>query len=241
MHQIEMTSHCDLRCKYCPSPDIQDGKYKHLGGRDARHMTEAHFRRALEWAVWGMYNRPRPELNLAGTGESTIHPNFIEFVRLARKTIGWKPILTLPTNGISMTKEKAEVLAECKVEVFVSLHQPARAAKGVQLLKEAGCLFGVSHDASLNPIDWAGQVEWDPGGKAANQGNLCPWLEEQRVIALSDGRISVCSLDGTSEGVIGHVDMEPGSIKTAPYKHCKNCHQAVSVTGGWRQKEGVPE
>lgn len=41
IHQIEMTSRCNLRCRYCPSPHLPRPKID---------MTEAYYKQSLRWA-----------------------------------------------------------------------------------------------------------------------------------------------------------------------------------------------
>lgn len=261
LHQIEVTSACDLRCVFCPSKDIVDGVYaekdadgKIVGGRRGEHMSRKNYLRALEWTAWSVANG-KDEINLAGTGETTIHPDFLEYMRLARECVGPRVRLFLTTNGISMTLEKAKVLKELNVAVWVSLHQPARASMGIQHLKDAGFSMGgkllpgweeqqggVSCDEVMGPMNWAGQVRFAPAEKAraTNQGAQCPWMSEQRIMVMSDGRITTCSLDASGGGVIGHVDDVPGSLQIRPYELCKTCHQRIdaSTPSGWNQKEG---
>src|SRR5262245_27520539 len=97
LHQIEITSRCNLRCVYCVHPHMPRAK---------EDMTEEVFLQSLKWAkhfhtvgtrvpggdVW-----KQKELNLAGIGESTIHPRFVEFIHLARDIVGPDMFLTLAT------------------------------------------------------------------------------------------------------------------------------------------------
>ena len=64
IHQIEMTSRCNLRCRYCAHPTM---------ARVKADMDDATFAKALLWAR----QLPSHELNLAGIGESTMHPEFV--------------------------------------------------------------------------------------------------------------------------------------------------------------------
>src|SRR3990167_4554438 len=92
IHQIEITSHCNLRCVYCPSPNL---------GRPKVHMDRPTFERSLAWAK-ALHDRSpgQPELNLAGIGESTLHPFFQEYIERARAVMGWDIEFVLATNGL---------------------------------------------------------------------------------------------------------------------------------------------
>src|SRR6267143_5078655 len=63
IHQIEVTTHCNLRCIHCPHP-IQ----AQLRHQEPRHMDRKTFERAIEWAA--ALNDPtdpmREELSLTG-------------------------------------------------------------------------------------------------------------------------------------------------------------------------------
>lgn len=231
IHQIEITSRCNLRCVYCPSPSIVAGKYPN---RPAVDMKRYHFERALLWVEFYRRWGGQPELNLAGIGESTLHPEFVDFVRMARRVMGDEGHIVFATNGILCDEIMVKDLAKYKVRVWVSLHRPEKAARAVELYKKYGLLVGVSIDPSVNSNDWAGQVDWHRSGNEFP----CPWLNEGRLFVLSDGRISRCCLDAQGVGILGHVDDPIGSIETSPYSLCMKCYQTID-SPTWDQKRGV--
>lgn len=231
IHQIEISSRCNLRCVYCPSPDIVSGKYPR---RAAIDMSAENFERALEWVAFYVRRESQTELNLAGIGESTLHPEFPDFVRLARRAIGPSGKLVFATNGIGCNEEMVREISPYKPEVWVSLHRPEKASLAVELYKKYGLLFGVSIDPSVNANDWAGQVDWHRSGEVLP----CPWMNLGRVFVLSDGRISRCCLDAQGIGMLGHVDDPIGSIETSPYPLCMNCYQKID-SPEWDQAKGV--
>jgi hypothetical protein len=218
IHQIEITSRCNLKCSYCPSPNL---------GRPKVDMTNSVFDRALQWVKHYVAIGKQNELNLAGIGESTIHPQFIDFLARAR---GMFPTIKIifATNGIQITEEQVAQMAPYNPEVWVSLHQPKKAAEAVSLYRKYDLLKGISIDPSVNANDWAGQVKWKndfPGDMA------CQWLRSGKVMVMADGRITTCCLDATGAGVIGHVDDQIGSIQSKPYDLCKTCHQEIGIVG----------
>jgi hypothetical protein len=227
LHQIEVTSRCNLACSYCPNPKL---------GRPKVDMTRAHFERALEWVRYYVGRRRQVELNLTGIGESTLHPDFPLFVRLAREAVGFNVKITIPTNGISMTVELADAVAPYAPQFWVSLHQPRKAALGVQILGDRGLLAGCSAEPAVKPNDWAGQVDLGPI-RPAPRYLPCFWIRMGAAMAMADGRITTCCLDSTGIGVIGHVDDEIGSLRTQPYELCRKCYQALEVAG-WDQDAG---
>jgi hypothetical protein len=173
IHQIEMTSRCQLRCKYCTHPKMP---------RPKMDMDDATYRKALDWAKFFQQRRPHPELNLAGIGESTLHPEFVRNVHWAREAVGPYVNLVLATNGLLMTDELALAIAPARPMVWVSLHRPERAGPAVEALKHAGIFCGTSSDPSLAAVDWAGQVKWHV---SAPKGAPCPWIQNSMVMVMA--------------------------------------------------------
>jgi hypothetical protein len=226
VHQIEITSRCNLKCAYCTHPTMSRPKID---------MTRAHYERALEWVAHFVNGGTQHELNLAGIGESTMHGHFVEYVALAREVVGPSVKLVFATNGVVHDEAMIAALAPYKPEVWVSLHRPEKAAKAATLYKKYGMLHGMTIDPAVNANDWAGQVKWhnDTPGQIP-----CQWLREGKIFVLADGRISRCCLDASGIGIIGHVDDPIGSIKTSPYELCKACYQSITVDG-WDQRLGT--
>lgn len=219
LHQIEITSRCNLRCRYCAHPKMPRAK---------QDMEGQIFVTALARVEWFGEHYGQRELNLAGIGESTMHHNFVEMARLARFLLTDSFKLVLATNGVAMTQELADELARLKVRVFVSLHRPEKAGPAVEMLRKAGCLAGVSADPSIAATNWAGQVDWYV---SANERE-CPWIRQGWAIVLSDGRIATCSFDGQgTDGIIGTVQDDPSSLRVKPYSLCRSCDQQISVEG----------
>lgn len=224
MHQIEVSSQCNLRCVYCTSPTL---------GREKVNMDGYTFLRALEWVKHFVKEGTQGELNLAGIGESQLNPEFPEFVKLARQALGWGQRLLFTTNGILMTPEFITATKPYGLKVYVSLHRPEKAKLAVDLLKDAGMLIGVSTDPATGAIDWAGQVKWQMSKEIL--GTPCDWSHQGWAMTLADGRISSCCLDSDGSGVIGHVKDAPGSVEGRPYRLCKACHLDCGVEG-WRDR-----
>ncbi len=211
IHQVELTSRCNLRCRYCVHSKMP---------RPKMDMAMDIFEQVL-YLVRGFVSRgTQHELNLCGIGESTIHPQFSEMVHLAREMLPGID-LTMATNGVGMTKEIASTLAAKGVRVWASLHRPEKAALAVEMLKKVGVLAGVSVDPSLASVNWAGQVDWH----VSAQPTRCMWLANGMAIAWSDGRIGTCSFDGQgTDGVIGTVWDDPDNLTIKPYSLCAGCH-----------------
>lgn len=222
IHQIEMTSRCNLRCKYCVHPTM---------GRSKADMDDATYRQTLtkvtELLARQPAHRKQKELNLAGIGESTMHPEFIRNVAWAREAVGDAVDLIIATNGLLMTDAMAQALVPMHPKVWVSMHRPEKAGPAVEALKRAGLLSGVSADPSVASVNWAGQVDWfvsTPG-----KGSLCPWVRRGMVFVMSDGRVARCCFDGKGDDTIGTVWDSFPEMRTSPFSLCATCHHDVGV------------
>ena len=240
VHQLELTSVCNLACTYCLQNTKHNEGLNKFGTevRPRMHMDERVFQRALAW-VGHFRNNPEQhiELNLAGVGESTLHPQFVDFVRRARGVIGDDVPLTVTTNGILVTDDLARAVKPYNLRFFVSLHRPEKAGRAVEILRAHGLLEGVSTDPSLAAIDWAGQVRWHV---SAPEGRACPWIRLGWAFVMADGRVSTCCLDGSGTGVVAHVDDDPAAARVAPYDLCAACDQEVGVVGYEQYPRGKP-
>jgi len=65
IHQIELTSECNLACKYCPHPKMK---------REKNHMSLETYAKALEHVKYFKQFANQPELSLTGLGEPLMHP-----------------------------------------------------------------------------------------------------------------------------------------------------------------------
>lgn len=197
-------------------------------------MTREIFERSLAWVRFFVGNGTQRELNLAGIGESTIHPEFPLFVRLAREAVGPAIKIIFATNGIDHNEEMVKAIAPYRPQVFVSLHRPEKAGRAIEMYKKYDLLVGVSADPSINGNTWAGQVDWVESG----QKMRCQWLQDGKAMVMSDGRITSCCLDSSGAGVVGNVSDPIGSAMSRPYKLCVGCYQTID-NPAWDQKAGV--
>jgi hypothetical protein len=214
VHQIEVTTFCNLRCVYCPSPKLEQHR-----GQPKRHMDLAVFERALWWA------RRLPnqgELSITGIGETLLHPQWQELMAMARRALPTN-FINFSTNGLLLDDAACEVLKRHRIQVYVSLHRPEKAGPAIEAARRAGIYLQENASAATSAFDWAGQVPWHVSAPAAP----CEWLKRGWVNILVDGRISTCCLDAAGAGVVGHVDDDVGSVSVKPYSLCDGCHLVV--------------
>lgn len=217
IHQIELSSHCNLRCVYCPSPNLEK-----MRDQPAQHMKPTTFARALAWAKYFESKSTQKELALTGIGEAILHPNFAECLRLARQVLPHNRI-TVSTNGLAFTDELAKEIAPFKPEVYVSLHRPEKAGPAIEIAKRYGIYKASNNAFATSAFDWAGQLDWHVSAPK----NPCGYLFAGWVVVLVDGRITTCCLDASGVGVVGTVSDDPGSLRITPYKLCLTCHETI--------------
>jgi hypothetical protein len=189
-------------------------------------MSAEHYSKALAWAKVFVKKFDQHELNLAGIGESTMHPDFVRNVFLAREAVGDSCDLVLATNGLLVTDQLAAAIAAARPRVFVSLHRPEKAGPAIEALKRAGILAGVSADPSVAATNWAGQVKWHVSVTGTRN---CQWVIPGAFMVMADGRITRCSLDSSGVGVLGTLEDDLLTLRTSPYELCRTCDQNVGV------------
>lgn len=221
IHQIELTSRCNLRCKYCLHPTMKRAKVD---------MDTDTLGSTLAWVKHFQRQGSQGELNLAGIGESTMHEHFIPCLQAIREAVGSLP-LVLATNGLLVTRELAREMKAASdggpFKVFVSLHRPERAKLAIDALMDVGLLAGMSTDPSTASTDWAGQIpNWRT---TAPRNRRCPWVTQGWAVVLSDGTLTRCAFDGNKQGVIGHVTDDVTKFQTSAYSLCAKCDQDPGV------------
>jgi radical SAM protein with 4Fe4S-binding SPASM domain len=134
--EFGLTNNCNLKCTFCALDFLDKSKIAYLD----RNMMLNTLKDMAEHGVRSvMY---------AGEGESTVHPNFVEFVTEAKR-LGMDVAVT--TNGIALTKDKLkEVLPALSwVRFSFSAATPENYVKihGVSNLKLFDTVLQNIHDA----------------------------------------------------------------------------------------------
>lgn len=226
IHQLELTSRCNLKCHYCPHfPNLP---------RPKEDMSWDTFQAALSLVSFYVRQGTQTELSLTGIGESLLHPRFVEMASAARAAIGPERRLVVTTNGLLLNEEMCAALASIspKPLVFISLHRPEKAAFAVEAARRHGLLAGINNSFVTSAFDWAGyQKEWTPLVTAPKI--KCDYLHRGWGVVLQDGRITTCCLDAVCKdqseggGVIGTVWDAPEKLALKPWDGCKTCHMVV--------------
>lgn len=233
IHQIEISSRCNLRCVYCPSRNLDKPTDEGGFGRAKEDISMANFERALEWARHFEARGTQGELALTGLGEALLHEHFVEFIRLARLALPDNRI-TFSTNGILLTEELVEQVAPYRPEIYISLHRPEKAKGAIDAANAAGLLAATNASFATLAFDWAGALDWNVS--IPEDSVTCEFLRSGWAVVLADGRITTCCLDATGDGVAGHIDDPIGSVSIEPWSGegpngrligCEQCHMVV--------------
>lgn len=222
IHQIEITTRCNLRCHYCPHyPELPRLKVD---------MLRETWVRALEVVASFCRRGTQTELSLTGIGESLLHPDFVKMVHEAREAIGPHRQLTLTTNGLLLDDAMCEAIKHAAPRLFVSLHRPEKAAFAVAAARRHGILAGTNEAFALSAFDWAGyQKNWHELVSAPKI--KCDYLLRGWGVILVDGRVATCCLDADGSSSVGSIfDGDDFMLKpweSAKGAGCKACHMEV--------------
>lgn len=221
VHQIELTTRCNLKCKYCPHwPELP---------RPKTDMTLEVFQQALALVRHYVARGTQGEVSLTGIGEPTLHPNFVEMLAQAREAIGPERRLAVATNGLLLDDALCDAIKPYDPVVFVSLHRPELGGPAIERLKARGFKYGVNSSFATSAFNWAGtQRNWF----VSAQRVPCDYLKQGWCVVLVDGRVATCCLDATGASVVGHVLNNPAALYLQPWRSacgagCASCHMDV--------------
>ena len=214
VHELELSSICNLACVYCPHPMLQ---------REKAHIGLDTLERALLHVEHYCREGTQGELSLTGIGEAILHPSFGEALRMCREVIGASRLLVLATNGVDLTDDIAVLLQKYGVMTFVSLHRPEVAGPAMERLRKAGVYHSANHSFVDSAINWAGQVDW----AVSAQSHACTYLSVGWAVVRQNGGVDACCQDAHDLHPIGSVWDEPGSWMTHAIPLCKSCHFSV--------------
>lgn len=223
LHEIELSSRCNLACKYCPHPVLE---------RPKEDMSFETFWATLDLLRHFVRAGTQTEVSLTGIGEALLHPSFEMMLWHVRHAIGLRRPLVLATNGIAVTPEVARMLFEADVRVYVSLHRPELAKPAIDLLLNANVRVGTNHAFASDAIDWAGQV---PVNAPMMAKRPCDYLRKGWGVVRVDGRITTCCMDAHTKHSFGSVFDEPRTLYLKTHALCNACNLSIPTelsTGG---------
>ncbi len=188
-------------------------------------MSAAIWQRVLVWIAHFVARGTQEEVNLNGTGESTMHPDFVSMVADVRRVLGPEGVIQYTTNGKGCTEELVQSLAPYKPKVCVTAHHFNIAKPAMALYEKYGLLRSVSMDPMINSQDWAGQVKWPV--RTMTPKPACKLLVERCGTINADGTFVMCCMDGSNESALGTVFDEPAEKmpKVHDWRLCGPCWQ----------------
>lgn len=211
--QIEPTTRCNLKCSYCPSPNLP---------RKKEDMTWPIFEAALVLARHFADAGTQGEFCFTGIGEPLLHSRFVDMVAAARQALPRTPMM-ISTNGVLLDDAMCAALEPYTPQIWVSLHRPEHAVPAMAAAARHGLLAGHNNSVVFSSFDWAGQLSWPVTAPAT----VCAYLEHGWGTVLVDGRITRCCLDADGSGTLGHVHDDPATLGTSPWTLCKTCHMVI--------------
>ena len=213
IHEIELSSECNLACVYCPYPTMERAKAP---------MDWDTFQLTMNHVAYYVQKGTQGEVSLTGIGEAMLHPQFVDAMFLVRSVIGARKMI-ISTNGIGLTREMAVHLRHAQVQVYVSLHRPEVASKALNNLYLEGCMFSYNKNFVDSSMNWAGQVKWHVSAGA----HECQYLEKGWAVVRQNGSVDMCCMDALDAHPIGHVRDEPGTLLAQVTPLCAACHLVV--------------
>ena len=216
IRNIEVSSRCNLACRYCIHPTMPRPKVD---------IADDVWAAALDHVRYYVARGTQGELNLNLTGESTLHPRFAELCLEARAVLGPQRELQFTTNGKGITDALVKALVPAWPRVCVTAHHAHLAGPAAALFRKYGLLRSVSNDPVTSAQTWAGQVDWFDSPRAVRQ--VCPMLAFGYGTIQADGMFVVCCMDGANETAFGTVFDPPGSLGAPmrPWRLCPSCWQ----------------
>ncbi len=221
IHQIELSSRCNLKCVYCPHhPNLP---------RTKEDMSEDTFRQSLDLIQHYVRQGTQTELSLTGIGEAMLHPRFVEYATRAREVVGPHRQLVITTNGLLLDEKMAAAIAPLHPLVFISLHRPEKAGPAIEIAKKYEILAGINASFATSSFDWAGsQKNWFVSAPKIP----CEYLRSGWAVILVDGRVATCCLDADGSSTIGRVTDNPETLMLKPWKSekgagCEFCHMSI--------------
>lgn len=219
IQQIEFTTHCNLKCVYCPSPQKM---------RPHEHLSRENFAHTMKWIRHFVAAGTQRDIWLHGIGESMLHPEFHAMVGEMRAEF---PNLTLAlsSNGLLLRTENGgeahcAALARNRVRLDISLHRADLIGDGILNARKAGVLNMLTAGPALEPVDWAGQLKW----ASAEPRRECHFMRQGVALVYADGRITTCCVDARGYGVFAHVadDPAPGVLPMMKlHELCGRCRR----------------
>ena len=211
IHQIELSSKCNLACIYCPHRVMK---------RKKEDMSWDVFKQAIKQVDVLHKMGNQKEVWLHGLGESLLHPDFLEMMIYARKELP-NIELMISSNALLLDQKICREMARQQVKLHISVHKPEKIVNGLIYANQ----FKILDYFGCNPLqganDWAGQVDWP----RIAPFEVCGWIRDGWCVVLADGDIVLCCIIVEKEqGLIGNIFDNISTLEIKSVDLCNKCH-----------------
>jgi organic radical activating enzyme len=141
---LEPVRGCNLACWHCPARLLPQNKYEYMSEQT--------------WiSAWKIIKELTPycRIEMANTGEPTLHPNILEFIKIAR-TISPNSQIQITTNGTTLIQNKItyKQLFDSGINIiYVDMYAPKE--RHIDLAKKSGYDFYKYYESSKKvPNAW---------------------------------------------------------------------------------------
>lgn len=217
LYQIELTSYCDMKCSYCPHPEMERGK---------GHMSPETLAECIAYAK----KMGQTRLVVHHFGEPLLHPHLKErLLQIAHAGME----IEFSTNGLLLEK-RLPMLLEIpgKIIITLSMHQWAdqpseQYFEALEMWRERAKGTNIIFQKAFNALkgkpyrlhDWL-QFPQAP----RDYYKACDFLRENWGVVLWDGRIVSCCADHEGKSVHANIyDDDLSLARSLSWKGCDNC------------------
>jgi len=220
IYSVEITSRCNLKCSYCPQPEMNRAK---------EHMPLSLFERILDYpfandiVIGHMF------------GEALLHPDLLEMTRLCRRRgLGFG----FSTNAVAMTEPLLQQLLDAGLAWLVISFHNRHGRFWYDYLKATHPQLPV-YPSELSLLhDWGGQIDTAqsrnrtkpirPGYAGENPGSDCIFHAKQWGTISAQGQLLACCLDAEAKSSIGPIlDLSVTDFERMPndiyFDLCRAC------------------
>jgi hypothetical protein len=220
---IELSSQCNLACKYCVNRLLRS-----QAARIPMIMSDQVFEQSLLLLDQLKMRGTQRELNLNGNGEPLMDHGFLNRLVKVREVMGPAAEVQFSTNGLLMTDELARGLKAAGISiVHLSVHSPYHTRRAGHMLLSAGVQVNVNFYTIIASHNWAGQLEPQHSIPEDRLPKIpCQPLDEGRAYIQAEGDVVPCCYDYRNLGRIGSVfDADILDREVNKFSLCETCHQ----------------
>lgn len=222
IYQIELSSFCNLKCSYCPHPQMS---------RTKGNITEEVLGAALSWIVASGGKK----VALHHFGEPLLHP---ELEQRLKQVADSGLALQLSTNGVLLEKTW-NILEELdhQVSVMLSVHlwkdHPDRYEATLNEYQEKSVGTKIDVLRAYNSTkDGFTFHEWAEGQKTSWDVHQCPFIQYNGCVVLWNGDLATCCVDHEGKSATGNILSGGLSGRvSAPWSACKTCDVGRRMIG----------